>query len=762
VRAPALYLISFACALASASCGKNSEGPSFWSEPNVSASGEEQSAKGAAADRPTPAQGPAGAAGSSEDVPGYVAQDGKPTEPPAPPPEPSPMQVPTKRPMADRAAARPVTIAPGPDDDVGTLGRKKTAFGVGIATQDGADSGAFASNNRPTTPAAVPSPDALSAAIGGGWRGDTGKVDMDDEAPAIEEAAKAMAGPSNDKKVGRAERYVVDPNEAEPDPVLLEELEKKKEETAKDARLQDGEGHGEARQPRGAQAVVFTGEDPDVFVPPATTLPRMFYFENTYLGGSAAYAERLRRLDQALQGQSRPYEIVQAEVQPFDAPRTEGLGVTASIDATHFEKARRVFLQVGLRGSSRYGWRRPPLDIVLVVDQPAFARGADFVTGFVVDLLRRLGPADRLGIVLAGIGAPTFLDLSRLNTAQQHLANRIDQLAAPSAQSPSDLANAMQKAGVILDAASDDEATVPGTKTLLVLSGEHDQDRIVLAAQAAHVLTVQGCVTSVFALDAEQSEWWQVANAGFGNLHRITESQFAPAVEEEMQSLARVVARLVRVNVRLGKEATAIRVLGTRVLEQREVEEVKARELATDINLSKSLGITSDRGEDDDGIQTVIPYFYGDDSHVILIELWVEGPGTVADVTVRYKDMVNLDNATARTSVLLGARPQPPTREQILIARNVRGFQLAESLQKASDAVWRNDFGSALEHLGAAKGRASDTNAMDVRAIDSLRAMVEQGDWQNDTNRRATLQETLLISGQRRVGDTNQQAPTKK
>jgi len=514
-------------------------------------------------------------------------------------------------------------------------------------------------------------------------------------------------------------------------------------------------GAPDAESPaRRAHTVRLTGEDPALFLPPDKTLPRMFYFENTYLGGSAAYAERLRRLDQSLAGESRPYEVVQAEVQPFDAPRTEGLGLTASIDATHFERARRVFLQVGLRGSARYGWRRPPLDIVLVIDQPAFLRGPTFVTGFVVDLLRQLGPSDRLGIVLAGENAPTFLDLARLGTAQQHLANRIDALTAPRPAGEGDLADAMRKAGRILDQASDEEATVPGTRTLLVLSGEHDQSRIGQAAGAAHVLTVEGCVTSVFALDAEQSEWWQVADAGYGNLHRITAAAFAPALEEEMQSLARVVARLVRVNVRLGKEATAIRVLGTRVLEQREVEEVKARERATDINLSKSLGITSDRGEDDDGIQTVIPYFYGDDSHVILIELWVAGPGPIADVTLRYKDMVNLDNATARTSVRLGTRPQPSTQEQILIARNVRGFELAENLQRASDAVYSNDLGRAVKNLGAASSMAGETNALDVQAIQGLKAMVEQSDWQNDANRRATLQEMLLISGQRRVGDT--------
>lgn len=664
-----------------------------------------------------------------------------PEEPPRVEPKPAPARLPMGTVSETRAWDKKTDALedlPGDDENVaGPRGPDKL---------EGFDQGALAPP-PPPLPASTPSRDAAAtdplalALEREGWAPD--KDGVADERPEAEER-EDLAGEDDAKNKHFAREKTT--GEAERD--------ERKEEGERTGHRDDARDDGDGKLARGAFTVRLAGEDPALFVPPASTLPRMFYFENTYLGGSAAYAERLRRLEQALSGEARPYEVVRAEEQPIDPPRTEGLALTASVDATHFERARRVFLQVGLRGSSRYGWRRPPLDVVLVIDQPALARGPAFVTAFVVDLLRRLDAADRLGVVLAGEGAPTFLELSRIDTAQQHLANRIDGLTGAAPTGARDLADAMRKAGVMLEAASDDEATVPGTKTLFLLSGEHDHARIAEAAAAAHELTVLGCVTSVFALDAERSEWWQVADAGYGNLHRIAADAFAPALSEEMQSLARVVARLVRVNVRLGKDAKAIRVLGTRVLEQREVEEVKAREKATDINLSKSLGITSDRGEDDDGIQTVIPYFYGDDSHVILIELWVEGPGVVADVTLRYKDMVNLDNATARTSVRLGTRPQPPTGEQLLIARNVRGFELAENLQRASDAVYRNDYGTAVKNLGAAGAMASDTNTLDVQAVEGLKAMVERGDWQNDATRRATLQETLLLSGQRRVGDT--------
>ena len=497
------------------------------------------------------------------------------------------------------------------------------------------------------------------------------------------------------------------------------------------------------------------GVDPDRFHPPSTVLPRTFYFENTYLGGSAAYAERLRRLDASLGEGERHYRRVQAEAQPFDPPERDGLAVTASVDATHIENAQRVFLQIGLRGSDRYGWRRPPLDLVIVVDQAAFARGNDFVTGFIADVMRKLETADRLGIVVADREAAAFLDLDRIAIAQQQIARRIDSMSAPTDSDDGALARAMRRAATMLDQASDDEAIVPGTQTVLVLTGGDGAARVTAAAEAAHELTVQGAVTSVFTIDSQEGQWWQVANAGYGNFHRVTTSAFASAVDEELASLARVVARLVRVNVRLGKDVDAIRVLGTRVLEQREVDAVKARELAQDRNLSKTMGIVSDRGEDDDGIQTVIPYFYGDDSHVILIELWVENPGTIADVTVRYKDMVNLDNATARTSVMLGARPQLPTPEQSLIAQNVRGFMLGESLQKAALHVRDGDAAAAERAIEAAGAMAAETNDADRAAVQGLKALVEQPSWQNDARRRDTVEETLLISGQRRVGDTN-------
>jgi len=498
-------------------------------------------------------------------------------------------------------------------------------------------------------------------------------------------------------------------------------------------------------------------EDAMTYVRPDKLLPRMFYFENTYLGGSAAYRERLIRLDAALREGERPYRLAYSTRQPFDPPATSGLEVTADLDAPYFDQPRRVFLQVGLRGSPRYGWRRPPLDVMLVIDGPVLNRAPDAVSDMVVAVLEKLGPADRLGVIVADGEPRVFTELARLDRARGRLAATLDQLpaAAPRGYHGDALGQAMGRAGKILADASADTAIVPGTQTVLVVTAGNDAGRVGSATRAAHALTLQGAVTSVFALDRspERGGWWQVANAGHGNYHHLGDATTEQLVSWELESLARVVARLVRVNIRLGKTAGAIRVLGTRVLDEEEVAHVKAREEATDKNLSRSMGITSDRGDDDDGIQTVIPYFYGDDSHVVLVELWVDGPGPIADVTVKYKDMVNLGNATARTSVRLGSLPRPETPESEVIAKNVAGFELAEALQRASHRVRHGDPAGAARQLAVARQKAARTDRRDEKIVSGFEALVGDDSWRWDASRRAAVSESLELAGERRVGE---------
>ncbi len=525
--------------------------------------------------------------------------------------------------------------------------------------------------------------------------------------------------------------------------------------------LADGRGGwGEAR---GSAALLALPElERAAHVPPTRLLPRMFYFENTYLGGSAAAAEHLRRLQRALGSRADVLARASAYEQAFDPPEHAGMALTAELDRSWVDRPTRVYLQVGLRGSQRFGWRRPPLDVVAVVDGGVSGRVREEL---VIALLRKLGPQDRLGVVVAGVGPGASPDVlaapRRLRDVRGELTRGLERLGAPRpGAGPQALAAALRRAAALLRDAAMAEATVPGTQTVLLVTDATGAERVGAAGQVAQELTVQGVVTSVVQLGhAATRAWWPVANKGYGNYHVVASGGGEGAVETlgaaldaELGSLSKVVARLLRLNIRLAPGVRAVRVVGSRKLEEEEVRAVKAREVATDRALSKTLGVRADRGEDDDGIQTVIPYFYGGDSHVVLVELWVTRPGPVAEVTLKYKDMVNLGNATARASARLQAAPRGVTPEQRSVARNLVGARLAERFAQAARAARRGRWGEVQGALRAARALAVAGGPRDRALVTGLSTLAAQTAALGDQGSWATLADALELAHDRKLG----------
>ncbi len=435
---------------------------------------------------------------------------------------------------------------------------------------------------------------------------------------------------------------------------------------------------------------------------PTTFLPNAFYFENTYLGGDAGYQESLRRLDAALTQVGAPHRSLTLAPPVLDAPPHDGLGLTVRTDRATIDGASRVFLEVGLRGSDRFGWRRPPLELVIVVDGGAVEASA--ASAFVEAVLGRLGPQDRLGVVSSGSAEP-IAQLQGLRSARSELASRADTMrTAFSAEGSLD--EGLAVAGRLLVEASQHRTTAPGTQVVLVLADPNNLPELPDARRNVSELTLGGIVTSAVAFgDDEPGGLWELAAAGHGNAHAAEDdAALGGAVDSELELLSRVVARLIRVNVKLAPGVHAVRVLGSRPLLEEEVKVVKAAEVATDRRLSDVLGIKADRGDDDDGIQTVIPVFYGGDTHVVMLELVADRPGPVADVTLRYKDLVNMDNATTRGAIAIGAS-SVGERGARDIGLTVRALEDAEALRAAAEAVARGDVGAASGHLEAASAR---------------------------------------------------------
>jgi len=484
---------------------------------------------------------------------------------------------------------------------------------------------------------------------------------------------------------------------------------------------------------------------------PENFLPRIFYFENTYLGGNAAYAERLRRLDRDFKGQGldKPYRLAQLQVQEFDPPREAGLALYTQLDLSYLDKPSRVILQVGLQGSHRYGWRRPPLDLMLLVDHPVSAN-FELLMSAVSQLLKKLSPQDRLGIILAGEQPRVLSPLRPTRLLRRSLARLLEEFKLPSDHGPAALRYAIEEAGRQFNQAADAQVRIPGSQVLLMLVKSTQRARVREAEVAIHRLSLQGVVSSVIDLASSGGPWWSVAHAGNGNLHSLDSNhKIEDLIEEELSSLSKVIARLLRLNIRLAPGVKAVRVLGSRKLKAREVKEVKAREVATDRNLSKSLGLKADRGEDGDGVQTVIPYFYGGDSHVILLELWVEKAGAIADVSLDFKDMVRLRNAQARASVSLGKLPRQETPMQQVVKQNRKGFRFAEALERASIYAAREERSALKRSLVEAKSFSE--GPADLKLVQGFLNLLDSGLLER---KHQLLVEALELSSRLRIGSS--------
>jgi len=94
-------------------------------------------------------------------------------------------------------------------------------------------------------------------------------------------------------------------------------------------------------------------------------------------------------------------------------------------------------------------------------------------------------------------------------------------------------------------------------------------------------------------------------------------------------------------------------------------------------------------------IQIVVPVFRAGDAHVILLDVVAPGPGVIADVSVRYKDLVFLRNGVARASLSLPAGAPAIGPLERNVTKNLLAWRLADSLGRAGAALDAGDAAGA-------------------------------------------------------------------
>ena len=417
------------------------------------------------------------------------------------------------------------------------------------------------------------------------------------------------------------------------------------------------------------------------------------YWANSYIPGDPAMRllqARLKAWDRGAFGADvRLEERVQPVRQPFDAPQDAALAVYLDADAPAIDGPTRLRLQVGIKGAERQGGHRPAMNIGLLVDlRDGFdAESARRIRALIDALERARQPEDRFSLTVAGPGggllvAPDEFRHGPLRVAMDRMFANPKQAPAIYPDLPHTLAEVSERVR-----AGDDPNAVLGSSLVLLVTGSSLADDLDDLERMAHLNAVAGVPLSVVSLAAQEdlAHIDRLVAAGQGNRRILDSAQAADGlIDRELHASSRAVARALRLRIRLAPGVELVDVLGSRRLDEELAERVREAEVAIDRRLARNLGIEADRGEDEEGIQIVIPNFYAGDSHTILLDVVAENPGPLADVTLRYKDLVSLRNGVARANLTLEDGPRTAGPLELNVLKNLVAWESAQRIRQAA------------------------------------------------------------------------------
>ena len=376
-------------------------------------------------------------------------------------------------------------------------------------------------------------------------------------------------------------------------------------------------------------------------------MPRRCHLASNYRAGQGVWQRRLEALTAApaLLREQTDHAAPAAELLP---PETKALAVAARLDRDTLDGPGEVWMRVSLRSTDRWGMRRPPFDLAVVVG-PAAAQVPDQLACKTLEaLVQRIEPQDRLTLIRGNQDSENLDGLA----GSEALTRVRAVCAGGTTWATATLADQHQRARQLLARHAQSQHRVAGSRLVVAIAMASDlQDGQLRESASQGVL--EPTLSSALVLDeGGLAAGWQLADAGHGLLEAVGKDPNA-AAQRLWHGWGRVVARLVRVDLRLAPGVVALRVVGSRVLDQQETQQVRRQETAVDQNLARVAGVKRDRQQDGEGMTMLIAAFLGSDEHVIDVLLRVPGPGPVADVVVDYKDLVRMANEKAMARAAL-------------------------------------------------------------------------------------------------------------
>jgi hypothetical protein len=423
------------------------------------------------------------------------------------------------------------------------------------------------------------------------------------------------------------------------------------------------------------------------------------YWANTYVPGDST----LRTLQARLAGADRSelgfgaalrglHQASKRLPQPFDPPRGSAMAVYLHADQTALSEPGRVLLQVGLQATSRHGGSRPAMNLAVVLDLPddLSPEEAASLRALLEALNHSRRSGDRMRVLVAGkpgglVARPEQFRHGYLQVMLDRLLTGDEPFDGPSL----DVVQATRRAMSRVAHGGDDTAPLGSNAVILVSRGSFGE-RLEPLVDLAHRGALGGTPLSVVALgrNASLDAIDRVILAGQGNRRLLLKPADAEGlVDRELAAAGRAVARALRLRIRLAPGVKLINVLGTEWLDEQQAQKVRAAERSIDRRTARNVGIRADRGEDEDGIQIVIPSFYAGDRHVVLLDLVAPGPGPLAEARLRYKDLVHVRNGTARDSLKIRRGESARGPLELNVLKNLLALRVSETLERAGQAL---------------------------------------------------------------------------
>jgi hypothetical protein len=473
------------------------------------------------------------------------------------------------------------------------------------------------------------------------------------------------------------------------------------------------------------------------------------YWSNTYIPGDRDLRLLQARLidwdrsDLEAEADLRLHEGSRQVVQPFDPPANSALTVYLNADRRGINARSRLLVAVGLKATSRHSGRRPAMNAGLVLD----LRGevpvevAAAMRAVVDAFARARDMGDRFTLTVAGRPGGVIVPHGDFRYGPLRIA--MDQLFAENASQSGGLSLPAAYAQAVAAVSAEDDPTTPlGSSVVILVTGQTLGHAASQLAGQAYASAVEGVPLSVVGIGSEINldELDQLVLAGQGNRRLLYSPAEAEAmVDRELSAVGNVIVRAVRLRLRLAPGVQLVDVVGSYRLDEARAQEVRDAETSIDQRLSRNLGITADRGLDEEGIQIVIPTFYAGDSHVVLLDLVAPGPGSIVDATVRYKDLVYLRNGLIRDNLSLGRYEEEPGPLQLNVLKNLLAHRLGDYLDLAGSYVESASLEAAKTRLTEFRdllrqlpieipGFEGDTDlANDIAMLDEYLALLESG-----------------------------------